>query len=136
MCRRTSRSSGFSLVEVIIALAVASVVLSVSLSETCAHVQRVAKMESRYRVLTAASTVLERALDKRITASESGRYQDFDYRLTVRNMPSDPRLDQISVSITGGLGVSAHVSAYRWRAMTNQSDETSPGNPVSRSQGE
>jgi hypothetical protein len=103
------------LLEVLVALGIASVALASVLSGTSLHMQRVARLEPRYRNLVAASIGLEQNMAKR-SSSESDSIGDINYKVTVGPMPSDPRIDVISSSVEGStLGTSAVVNAYRLR---------------------
>lgn len=107
--------AAFSLLEVLVALGIASVALASVLSGTSLHMQRVARLEPRYRNLVAASIGLEQNMAKR-SSSESDSIGDINYKVTVGPMPSDPRIDVISSSVEGStLGTSAVVNAYRLR---------------------
>jgi len=63
---------GFTLLEVLFALALATIVLGVLLSSASAQVLRIGRVEPRYQSLVTASRILERAADRRLTGEASG----------------------------------------------------------------
>ena len=105
------------------ALALASIVFGALMSGFGRHVQSVANLERRYRNLAVASAALEKAMDSGATGDTTDTLDDIAYTVTVRSMPSDPRIDSACSTVKGDrVGQNASVSAYRLRGMSGRSD--------------
>lgn len=108
---------GFTLLEVLVTLGLASLVLGALLSAAGTETLRIAQVEPRYRALVTASAVLEKAADRGFKGSESGRTHGLAWKLKVGTVPADPRVDQLQVDVTGTrVGTSVTLWAYRLRA--------------------
>ena len=116
---------GFSLLEVLISLGLASMVFGSLIGGFCQHVQRVARLEPFYRNLIVASVGLEKSMAKR-NDGETDSLNDIEYKVTVGAMPSDPRIDQIESKVSSNRpGYSAVVKAYRLRQVSSSSSSSS-----------
>ncbi len=110
-------TGGFTLLEVLLALALAALVLGTLLSSAGVQTLRIARIEPRYQALLTASRVLEKAADQRFRGEESGSGQGLEWRLQTAPVPADPRLEQIRVEVRGTRpGTSVVLAAYRLRA--------------------
>lgn len=129
------RRAGFSLLEVLVALGLATMVLGVLLSSAGSQTLRISRMEPRYRALLAASSVLEKAANEKFTGNEEGvtgederqatdldgvvedtaAPEGFRYELTTHSVPADPRIEQLHVEVEGSRHVRAILNAYRLR---------------------
>ncbi len=108
---------GFTLLEVLFALALATIVLGVLLSSAGSQTMRIGLVEARYQSLLTASKILERAADRRFTGEESGQLGESTWRLDTSTVPADPRVDQLSVVVQGKRpGTSVTLKAWRLRA--------------------
>lgn len=102
--------------EVLVALALASVVLSSLMSGFSRHMRRVADLEHRYRNLVIVSSMLEKSMASRISGDLTDTFEGTECKVTVRSVPSDPRIDSIKCVIDGsGPGQNAFCAAYRLR---------------------
>ncbi|MGM9992787.1 MAG: prepilin-type N-terminal cleavage/methylation domain-containing protein [Candidatus Bruticola sp.] len=123
--RRRQKSSAFSLLEVLVALALVSMVFGSIIGGFCRHVHRVARLEPFYRNLIAASVGLEKSMAKR-NEGETDSVNEIEYTVTVGSVPSDPRIDQIiSKSSDSRPGCSAEVRAYRLRQVSSKYSSSS-----------
>lgn len=124
--RAFKKTDAFSLIEVLVALALASMVFGALMSGFGRHVQSVANLERRYRNLAVASAALEKAMDNGATGDTTDTLEDINYTVTVRSMPSDPRIDSACSTVQGDrVGQNASVSAYRLRGMSARPDSGS-----------
>lgn len=112
----TRRAAGFSLMEVLIALALATIVLGVLLSSASTQTMRIARVDTRYQAILTASAVLDRAANQKFTGRESGEEGDFEYEVVVGTVPADPRVDELKATVTGPRGLRVEMAAYRLRA--------------------
>jgi type II secretion system protein I len=110
-------TGGFTLLEVLLALALAALVLGTLLSSAGVQTLRIARIEPRYQALLTAGRVLEKAADQRFRGEESGSGQGLEWKLQTTSVPADPRLEQIRVEVQGTRpGTSVVLTAYRLRA--------------------
>ncbi|MBQ7503454.1 type II secretion system protein [bacterium] len=117
--RALKKTEAFSLIEVLVALALASMVFGALLSGFGRHVQSVANLERRYRNLVVASAALEKTMDFSASGDTTDTLDNIIYTVTVRSMPSDPRIDCACSTVKGDrTGQGAAVSAYRLRGMS------------------
>ncbi len=108
---------GFTLLEVLFALALATITLGVLLSSASSQVLRVGLVEPRYQSILTASRLLERAADRRQTGEASGRTEQGTWRLDISTVPADPRVDQLNLQVQGQRpGTSVTLQAWRLRA--------------------
>lgn len=126
-----SRHPGFSLLEVLVALALAALVLGVLIRTAGAESLEIGRATSRYQALVTASGLLEAAAEERFGGEESGEEGPVGYRLETRTMPVDPRLEELRVEVEGERGVRLVLRAYRLRARHREeplsSDAALPG---------
>ena len=110
-------TGGFTLLEVLLALALAAMVLGTLLTAAGVQTLRIARIEPRYQALLTASRILEKAADQRFRGEESGTEQGLDWRLRITPVPADPRLEQLHLEVLGTRpGTSVVLAAYRLRA--------------------
>lgn len=110
-------AGGFTLLEVLLALALAALVLGTLLSSAGVQTLRIARIGPRYQALLCASRILEKAADEGFRGEESGNERGLDWRLRTSPVSADPRLEQIRVELPGaGPGSSVVLTAYRLRA--------------------
>ncbi len=112
------RSRGFTLLEVLIALSIASLSLGSILSDVGRQVIRVNKIEPKYRNLLAAGSEVERAAEERISSDETGEELGRVYHLTVRSMAADARIEEVNVTVDGGRGTKVTLKTYRLRSIS------------------
>ena len=116
---------GFSLLEVLVALGLVSMVFGSLIGGFCQHVQRVARLEPFYRNLIVASVGLEKSMAKR-NDGETDSLNGIEYKVTVGAIPSDPRIDRIESKVSSKRpGHSAVVKAYRLRQVSSSSSSSS-----------
>lgn len=114
--RSRRQRTAFSLLEVLVSLAIASLVLGSVIRGFSQHMQRVARLEPHYRNLLTASAALERTMDKKTSGDSSDTIGGRAYTASVRSVPADPRIDSVCCRVvekTPGLGCS--ITAYRLR---------------------
>ena len=107
---------GFSLVEVLVAMAMGSLVLGVVLSDVSSHVVRLARVEPTYRALMAADAVLERAMAKHSVSSESGEENGLPYAIEAQSVAADTRVMELKATVTAANGRPVRLSVYRLRS--------------------
>lgn len=112
------RSRGFTLLEVLIALSIASLSLGAILSDVGRQVIRVNRIEPKYRALLSAGSAAERAAEDRIVADETGMESGREYHLTVRSMAADARIEEVKVTVDGGRGAKVALTTYRLRSIS------------------
>lgn len=115
----------FTLMEVLVALGLATLVLGVLLSGAGLQALRIARVEPQYRAMLAGSAVLEKAADQRFRGEETGTAQGLPWRLTTGSVPADPRIDQLRVEVEGRGRAVVTLRAYRLRAQ-HQDPKASP----------
>lgn len=120
------RQRAFTLLEVLIALGIGSLVLGTILSSTSSHLQRLARLEPRYRNLVVASVALEEFMATKGSGSKTDTLEDIEYTVTVSSVPSDPRIDSVQSRVEAGRGLGATVTAYRLR-QSSQENSSSNG---------
>ncbi len=113
------RSRGFTLLEVLIALSIASLSLGSILSDVGRQVIRVNRIEPKYRNLLAAGSEVERAAEERISSDETGEELGRVYHLTVRSMAADARIEEVKVTVDGGRGSKVSLTTYRLRSISS-----------------
>ena len=135
MMRDQNRSAGkgFTLVEVLIALAMAALGFGVILHSVGMQMSLVANSLNRHQMLLYASQVLETNLangmtDEKVTEAEiSGENPEsedfagsqlmskFVYSIDTNPVTADPRVQQVTAHIQGPSGVGLRLAAYRLR---------------------
>jgi prepilin-type N-terminal cleavage/methylation domain-containing protein len=125
-----SKKDGFTLVEVLIALAIAAIGFGVVLHSVGLQMTLVATSVERHQMLMFASEVLETSLSRGTLGDEvvdqpishTTRKQEeegtvpprFFYALSTQPVTADPRIQQVSVIVRGDRG-QVRLSAYRLR---------------------
>lgn len=131
-------SRAFSLVEVLVAMALAALVLGVLLRSVGLELAGVARVIPRFQNLVLASYELEAALGERTPGEESRDFYPYPrepgegdpWKLVLESevTTADPRLEQVTLTLTPATGVPVSVTAYRLRA--RHQDEPFPaGSP-------
>ena len=142
-----SEGEGFTLVEVLIALAIAAVGFGVVLHGIGLQMTLVATAVERHQMLMYASESLETAMARgttgeemveepieRFTRSNSEREEEgletarFFYKISAEPVTADPRVQQITVQVRADRG-QVRLSAYRLRVKRQSKDEGEAENP-------
>lgn len=118
---RNRRWRGFTLMEVLISLSLASLVLGVVLADIARDTMCVARVEPNYRALLTASAVLEKAARVRSSASESGTENGIPYSIKAQSVQADPRVFCLQATVDVTRGRQVVLSVYRLRNETNES---------------
>ena len=131
--KKEQRGKGFTLVEVLIALAMAALGFGVILHSVGLQMSLVANSLGRHQMLLYASQVLETNLanglvEEKVTDAEfSTKEADegdgdggavpvkFLYSLDANPVTADPRVQQVTTTILGPKGRAVRLSAYRLR---------------------
>lgn len=120
----------FTLMEVLIGLALASIVLGVVLQSATRDTLSVARAPDRYQALLRASQVLEFRMeeDRQGDDSRGSAGEKFPYDISNKPVVTDPRVEQVEVVVGAGAGMRETVSAYRLRIrrQTQDGDSASP----------
>lgn len=138
--KHKSVRSGFTLVEVLISLAIAAIGFGVVLHSVGLQMSVVANSLNRHQMLLYASQVLEaklasgeveeditdaeiRAFDRdsesdSSAAAGAGTVARYLYSLEARPVTADPRVQQVTTAVKGGRS-SLRLSAYRIRVQRN-----------------
>lgn len=125
--------SGFTLVEVLIALAIAAIGFGVILHSIGLQMSLVATSVERHQMLLHASQALETSLsrgtsgDEEVEApigsserdQEDGEVQRFFYSLSAKPVTADPRIQEVTVTVKGSRG-QTRLAAYRVRVRREQ----------------
>ncbi|MBN9418989.1 hypothetical protein ABS71_05710 [bacterium SCN 62-11] len=111
------KRKAFTLTEVLIGLALASIVLGVVLQSATRDVVSVARTPDRYQALLRASQVLEYRMeeDRQGDDPRGSAGEKFPYDISNRPVVTDPRVEQVEVAVGAGAGLRETVSAYRLR---------------------
>lgn len=123
---RSWLARAFTLVEVLVALALAALVLGVLLRSVGLELAGVARVMPRFQNLVLASYELEAALGEHTPGHETrdfypypkepGEGDPWKLEITSEVTTADPRLEQVLLKLTPTNGVPITVSAYRLRA--------------------
>ena len=107
----------FTLMEVIIGLALTSIVLGVVLQSATRDTLSVARTPDRYQALLRASQVLEYRMeeDRQGDDARGSAGEKFPYDISNKPVVTDPRVEQVEVAVGAGAGMREIVSAYRLR---------------------
>ena len=109
-------SKGFSLVEVLIAVAIVALSLGVILRSSSYQILTISRSLDRYQSLLYASRVLESQLaQEKSQTSVEDEVAGFAYALESSVVTADPRIEQVQVQVTRGPQIRATLSAYRLR---------------------
>lgn len=115
MMREESRE-GFTLVEVLVAVAIVALALGVILRSSSLQILTISRSMTRYQAMLYASSVLEVKLAQGISDTKVedsvGRYS---YSLETSVVTADPRVQQVRVLVDGGGNVGVSLAAYRLR---------------------
>lgn len=127
----------FSLIEVLVALALAALVLGVLLRSVGLQLSSLARLMPRFEALVTASYELESALGERTPGHESrelylyprqeGEGKPWKLEFTAEVTTADPRLERVLLELTTDRGVFVALSAYRLRM--RHPDKKKPGPP-------
>jgi prepilin-type N-terminal cleavage/methylation domain-containing protein len=111
------KRKAFTLTEVLIGLALASIVLGVVLQAATRDVISVARTPDRYQALLRASQVLEYRMEEDHQGDDprGSAGEKFPYDISNRPVVTDPRVEQVEVAVGAGAGLREAVSAYRLR---------------------
>ena len=133
--RRSWLARAFSLVEVLVAMALAALVLGVLLRSVGLELAGVARVMPRYQNLILASYELEAALGERTPGDEKrdfypyprqpGDGDPWKIEITSETTTADPRLEQVALKLIPTIGPEIIVSAYRLR--NRHADQAPPG---------
>ncbi len=116
------RRRGFSLLEVLVSLALGSLVLGVVLHDVSGHVVRLANVEPNYRAMLTANAVLERAMANHSTNAESGEENGLEYQIEANSVDADSRVMELKATVSASNGRSVNLSVYLLRSMMFGSD--------------
>lgn len=119
-----SRQYGFSLIEVLVSLAIGSLVLGVVMNNVSRSVVSLAKLEPRYRALITANSVLEKAAAEHSTSSESGMKNDLAYSIASSSVQADSRVLELKATVTDSSGRPVSLSIYRLRSLSANTENT------------
>lgn len=111
------RSQGFSLMEVLVSMALGSLVVGIVLSDVSSNVVRLARVEPNYRAMIIANTVLERAMSEHATSSESGEENGFPYQIEAGSVAADSRVMELKATVTASNGRPISLAVYRLRSI-------------------
>lgn len=132
-CTAEKRRPGFTLIEVLVALAIAALGFGVVLHSVGLQMSVVANSMNRHQMLLYASQVLETNLanglvEEEVTETEltssnakeegedaSEAIERFTYALDTSPVTADPRIQQVSAQINSPNGSMLRLSAYRLR---------------------
>jgi prepilin-type N-terminal cleavage/methylation domain-containing protein len=131
---RERAGEGFTLVEVLVALAMAAIGFGVILHSVGLQMSMVANSLNRHQMLLYASQVLETHLanglvEEQVTEAEVSSSQEeegeegdpsqllprFIYGLDTQPVTADPRVQQVTASVKGPIRGGVRLSAYRLR---------------------
>ena len=118
----------FTLTEVLIALALATIVLGIVLQSASRDVVSVARTPEHYQALLRASQVLEYRMEEDHQGDDprGSAGEKFPYDISNRPVVTDPRVEQVEVAVAAGPGKRETVSAYRLRVRRQQKPDSSP----------
>lgn len=116
---------GFTLLEVLVSLALASVVMGAILSDMSRQVGYFSRMQPRYSAMLTASGALEKAMAERRTAAETDKFSGVEYHLTVASVPADPRIEAVKSEAGLGTGTKVTLIAYRLRSESAEGTSSS-----------
>ena len=111
------RKRGFSLLEVLVSMALGSMVVGVVLADVSGHVVRLARMEPYYRAMMAADAVLERAMAEHVTSSSGGEESGLTYQIEAGSVEADSRVMELKATVTPSTGRPVSLSVYRLRSI-------------------
>ena len=118
--------------EVLIGLALASIVLGVVLQSATRDTLSVARTPDRYQALLRASQVLELRMeeDRQGDDARGSVGEKFPYDISNKPVVTDPRVEQVEVAVGAGAGMRETVSAYRLRIRRSaKSDDSATPSP-------
>ena len=115
-------AGGFSLMEVLVSLGLASLVLGCVLADVGRDMVRLSRLEPNYRAMLVANAVLEKAAASRSTSSESGIKENLAYKIEAGSVQADPRVTELKATVTATNGRLVSLSIYRLRSSTGGND--------------
>ncbi len=115
-------AGGFSLMEVLVALGLASLVLGCVLADVGRDMVRLSRLEPNYRAMLVADAVLEKAVALHSNSSESGIKENLAYKIEAGSVQADPRVTELKATVTASNGRSVILSVYRLRSSTGGND--------------
>ncbi|MCA9791672.1 MAG: prepilin-type N-terminal cleavage/methylation domain-containing protein [Candidatus Eremiobacteraeota bacterium] len=111
------KRTGFSLLEVLAAMAIAALTFGVLLRSVSLQILTISRATARYQSLSYASALLERKMAEGVTEDEAitDELDDYSYRVDTHVVTADPRVQQVEVVVKSNQGGGASLSAYRLR---------------------
>ncbi len=105
--------------EVLVSLALASLVLGCVLADVGRDMVRLSRLEPNYRAMLVANAVLEKAA-LHSNSSESGVEENLAYRIEAGSVQADPRVTELKATVTASNGRLISLSIYRLRSSTGR----------------
>ena len=118
-CWSSGIERGFTLIEVLVSLGLASLTLGVVLSDIARDAIFLSRIEPSYRAMLVASVLAEKAAGERSSSSESGIKYDLQYSIEAQNVAADPRVFELKTTVTAENGRPETLSVYRLRNETS-----------------
>lgn len=111
------KRTGFSLLEVLAAMAIAALTFGVLLRSVSLQILTISRATGRYQSLAYASALLERKMAEGVTEDEavSAELDSYSYSIDTHVVTADPRVQQVEVKVSANQGGGASLSAYRLR---------------------
>lgn len=103
--------------EVLVSMALGSLVVGIVLSDVSSNVVRLARVEPNYRAMIIADTVLERAMSEHSTSSVSGEENGFPYQIEAGSVAADSRVMELKATVTASNGRPISLAVYRLRSI-------------------
>lgn len=118
----------FTLTEVLIGLALATIVLGIVLQSASRDTMSVARTPDHYQALLRASQVLEYRMEEDHQGNDprGSAGEKFPYDISNKPVVTDPRVEQVEVAVGSGSGQRETVSAYRLRIRRPDKPDATP----------